>query len=143
MRVYNFILPILILCFMGCAVKIPDPTPDDFQELEEAMDFFRDQLKNDMHPVISDYLDEVLDDPDSFSLQRFAYTLTNYRQSVPYEKKRYLFGGQTETYYREVRVPAYHIKMHFRSRIPQGGLMLQEMSFYLFQDGKLVLSNGE
>ena len=61
---------------------------------------------------------------------------------MQYEEKRYLFGDQTETRNEEVIVPAYHIKMRYRVRIPAGGVILKEMNFYLLGDMGLVLPNG-
>ena len=137
-----FIGYVTIAILVGCAATVPAPTQEDIQQLEETKGLFISQLENDMHPVIWAYLDEVLHDPDSFRLQRFEYTLINYKKTVQYEEKRYLFGDQTETRNEEVIVPAYHIKMRYRVRIPAGGVMLKEMNFYLLRDKGLVLPNG-
>ena len=126
----------------GCAVKQPvTTTQEDVAQLEETKNFFISQIENDMHPIIWEYLDEVLHDPDSFRLQRFEYTLGYYLQTVSYEKKLYWFGDQTETVYEKIPVPAYHIKMRYRVRIPAGGIMLKEMVFYLLKNKKIVLPN--
>ena len=143
MKFYIFLIGyVTIAILVGCAATVPVTTQEDIQQLEEAKGLFISQLENDMHPVIWAYLDEVLHDPDSFRLQRFEYILINYRKTVQYEHKLYWFGDETETRNKEVIVPAYHIKMRYRVRIPAGGVMLKEMNFYLLRDKGLVLPNG-
>ena len=132
-----------ISCMTTSMTTTPIRTEADLQQLEKSKNLFTSQLENDMHPIIWAYLGEVLHDPDSFRLQRFEYTLINYSRNVPYEHKLYWFGDQTETRHKEVIVPAYHIHMRYRVRIPAGGIMLKEMSFYLLKDKELVLPNND
>lgn len=143
MKFFMFlIIFIATLMFISCMATTPIRTEADLQQLEKSKNLFISQIENDMHPIIWAYLDEVLHDPDSFRLQRFEYTLINYSRNVPYEHKLYWFGDQTETRHKEVIVPAYHINMRYRVRIPAGGIMLNEMSFYLLEDKELILPNN-
>ena len=86
---------------------------------------------------------EARHDPDSFRLQRFEYEITNFTYSQEYEKKMYTFGDQRETSHYNVTAPAYQVLMRYRVRIPAGGIMLKEMSFYLLRDKQLVLPNSQ
>ena len=129
----------MIFLFLGCAVK--QITEKDLKQLEEAKSLFVSQLENDMHPVIWAYLDEVLHDPDSFRLQRFEYKISNFTFSQEYEKKMYTFGDQREASYYNITTPACRVLMRYRVRIPAGGIMLKEMSFYLLKDKQLILPN--
>ena len=129
------------IVFAGCAAK--KITHEDIQQLDHAKNIFESQIENDRHPVIWMYLDEVLHDPYSFRLQRYEYQIGNYPIIVPYEHKLYWFGDQTEMRSKEVTMPAYHILMRFRVRVPSGGYMLKEMSFYLLKDKTLRLPNGQ
>ena len=138
---YMTLILLAIILVVGCAVK--QITQEDIQQLEEAKRLFVSQLENDMHPVILAYLDEVLHDPDSFRLQRFEYEITDFTYSQEYEKKMYTFGDQRETSHYNITAPAYQVLMRYRVRIPAGGIMLKEMSFYLLKDKQLVLPNWE
>lgn len=124
-RVALVFLITLTVSLMGCAVKI---SQEDRQQLEDAKQVFMSQLEDGMHPIIWAYLDEVLHDPESFRLQRFVYTPLMY--DLP-------------DHYRHTRgTPAWHINMRYRVRVPAGGIMLKEMSFYLFKNKRLALPNG-
>ena len=143
MKIYTLLMITITIMTAGCASTIRAITQEDIQQLEEAKIVFESQLENDMHPVIWAYLDEVLHDPDSFRLQRFEYKISNFTYSEKYDKKRYLFGDEAEIAYKNVIAPAYRILMRYRVRIPAGGIMLKEMSFYLLKDKQLVLPNWE
>ena len=134
---------VFCIAFAGCGVKIVKAlTPEDIQQLEDVKSLFESQMKDDMHPVIWVYLDEVLHDPDSFRLQRFEYNISNYRLMQPYEEKIHVFGSETRTKYKQVFVPAYRVLMRYRVRIPAGGMMLKKMNFYLLKDKSIRLPNG-
>ena len=138
----------LIICvavsmFMSCAgTTIPVHTADDIRQLEAAKELFKNQFEDDMHPIIGAYLDEVLHDPDSFRLGRFEYTIANYPTMVANKKRTIIPGKSTETLYKQVLIPAYHINMRFRARIPESGTQIQEMRFYLLTDKQLILPNN-
>ena len=55
----------------------------------------------------------------------------------------YMFGDQKETFHYNITAPAYQVLMRYRVRIPAGGIMLKEMSFYLLRDKQLVLPNSQ
>ena len=142
-RLPTFAFLVFAIAITGCAVKIVKAfTPEDIQQLEDAKSLFESQMKDDMHPVIWAYLDEILHDPDSFRLQRFEYNMSNYRLMQPYEEKIYAFGSETRTKHKQVFVPAYRVLMRYRVRIPAGGMMLKEMNFYLLKDKSIRLPNG-
>ena len=138
----------LIICvavsmFMSCAgTTIPVHTADDIRQLEEAKELFKSQFENDMHPIIRTYLDEVLHDPNSFRLERFEYTIANYPTMVRNKKRTIMPSKSTETLYKQVLIPAYHINMRFRARVPESGTQIQEMRFYLLTDKQLILPNN-
>lgn len=138
-----FVVGIAALMFMGCAgTTIPVHTADDVQHLEEAKELFKDQFKDDMHPIIQEYLFEVLPEPDSFHLQRFEYTIANYPTMVVNKERTLMPGKSTKVLYKQVLIPAYLINMHFRARIPDIGTRPQEMRFYLLTDKQLILPNN-
>lgn len=138
-----FVVGITALMFMNCAgTTIPIHTADDVQQLEEAKKLFKNQFADDVHPIIQAYLDEVLHDPDSFHLERFEYTIANY-PAVVLSKKRTILGRKsTKVLYEQVLIPAYHITMHFRARIPESGTDQEKMRFYLLKDKQLILPNN-
>ena len=123
---FALLMSCVTIAITGCAVKW---TSEDIQQLEYVKGRFESQMKDDMHPVIWAYLDEVLHDPYSFRLQRFEY-----------KKITYTFRG--DFYKRDLHVPAYRVLMLYRVRIPAGGYMLKEMEFYLFKDKRILLPNG-
>ena len=131
----------ITICF-GCTATIPVNTDQDIQQLEAAKALFKNQFEDDMHPVIWAYLDEVLPDPNSFRLERFDYTLSNYPAIIPYKKRAILPGKSTKTLYKQVLIPAYYITMRFWSRVPEDRLQLEEMRFYLLKDKQLILPNN-
>ena len=136
---------IAALMFMSCGgTTIPIHTADDIQQLEEAKALFKNQFEfeDDIHPIIQAYLDEVLHDPDSFRLHRFEYTIANYPAMVPNKKRTLIPRKSTKVLYKQVLIPAYHINMHFRSRVPESGTQTQEMRFYLLTDKQLILPNN-
>lgn len=142
-----FVVGIAALMFMSCAgttipVTIPVHTEDDVQHLKEAKALFKDQFKDDMHPIIQDYLFEVLPEPDSFHLDRFEYTIANYPTMVLNKKRPLIPGTSTKVLYKQVLIPAYLINMHFRARVPDIGTQPQEMRFYLLTDKQLILPNN-
>ena len=138
-----FIVGIAALIFMSCAgTTIPVHTADDVQHLEEAKELFKNQFENDMHPIIQEYLVEVLPKLDSFHLDRFEYTIANYPTMVVNKKRTLMPGKSTKTLYKQVLIPAYLINMHFRARIPDIGTRPQEMRFYLLTDKQLILPNN-
>ena len=131
-----------ITIFIGCMATVPVDTEQDIQQLAEAKEFFKNQFEDDMHPVIWAYLNEVLPDPDSFRLERFDYTLSNYPAIIPYKKRAILPGKSTKTLYKQVLIPAYYINMRFWSRVPENRMQLEEMRFYLLKDKQLILPNN-
>ena len=146
MKVFIFLMMgISASMFISCGgTTIPIHTADDIQQLEEAKALFKNQFEfeDDIHPIIQAYLDEVLHDPDSFRLERFEYTIANY-PAVVLPKKRTILGRKsTKVLYEQVLIPAYHITMHFRARIPESGTDQEEMRFYLLKDKQLILPNN-
>lgn len=138
-----FVVGIAALMFMSCAgTTIPVHTADDVQHLEEAKKLFKNQFEDDMHPIIWAYLFEVLPEPDSFRLQRFEYTIANYPTMVPNKKRTLMPGKSAKMLYKQVLIPAYHINMRFRARVPEIGTQTQEMRFYLLTDKQLILPNN-
>ena len=138
-----FVVGIAALMFMSCAgTTIPIHTADDVQQLEEAKKLFKNQFADDVHPIIQAYLDEVLHDPDSFRLERFEYTIANYPAVVLSKKRTILQRKSTKVLYEQVLIPAYHITMHFRARIPESGTDQEKMRFYLLKDKQLILPNN-
>ena len=138
-----FVVGIAALMFMSCAgTTIPVHTADDVQHLEEAKEFFKNQFKDDMHPIIQDYLFEFLPEADSFHLERFEYTIANYPTMVLNKKRTLMPGKSTKVLYKQVLIPAYLINMHFSARIPDIGTRSQEMRFYLLTDKQLILPNN-
>ena len=140
-----FSVGIAALIFMSCAgTTIPVHTADDVQQLEAAKALFKNQFEfeDDIHPIIQAYLDEVLHDPDSFRLERFEYTIANYPAMVLSKKRTILRRKSTKVLYKQVLIPAYHINMRFRSRVPESGTQTQEMRFYLLTDKQLILPNN-
>lgn len=133
MKTFSLLL-VASLAFLvfSCALKV---TPEELQQLEDAKTLFESQIENDMHPIIWTYLDEVLHDPYSFRLQRYEYNVSSY-PLITVPDPAFISGKRTK------RVSAYHITMRFRTRVPAGGYMLKEMSFYLLKDKKIVLPNG-
>ena len=131
----------ITVCF-GCMATIPIHTEQDTQQLEDAKKLFKNQFEDDMHPIIWAYLVEVLHDPDSFRLERFDYTLANYPTMVPNKKRTLLPSKSAKTLYKQVLIPAYHIRMHFRHKIPIRGTQLEDMRFYLLKDKQLILPNN-
>ena len=136
----NFTLLLVSLMFCACAVKHPQI---DVAKLQEAKHLFESQIKDGIHPVIWVYLDEHLHDPDSFRLQRFEYTIGDYNLRMSYEAKKYLFGKETMTQYGDFVVFAYKITMLYRAKVPSGGLMRKQMTFYLLKDKNLILPNRQ
>lgn len=132
---------IVSINFAGCASKAI--TQEDIQQLEEVKSLFVSQIKDDMHPVIWAYLDEVLHDPDSFRLQRFEYKISSFTYSKKFERNPYLLSDETEIVYSNVTAPAYRILMRYRVRVPAGGMMLKEQYFYLLKNKSLHLPNGQ
>ncbi len=131
--------------FMSCGgTTIPIHTADDIQQLEEAKALFKNQFEfeDDIHPIIQAYLDEVLHDPDSFRLERFEYTIANYPAVVLPKKRTILQRKSTKVLYEQVLIPAYHITMHFRARVPESGTDQEKMRFYLLKDKQLILPNN-
>ena len=55
---------------------------------------------------------------------------------MSYEAKKYLFGKETMTQYGDFVVFAYKITMLYRAKVPSGGLMRKQMTFYLLKDKK-------
>ena len=142
-RLTTFAFFVFAIAITGCTVKAF--TPEDIQQIEDVKCLFESQMKDDMHPVIWAYLDEVLHDPYSFRLQRFEYDISNWYVRQPYKVKVYAFDrkNKTITKHKQVLVPAYRVLMHFRVRIHAGGYMLKEMTFYLFKDKRILLPNGD
>ena len=129
--------------FTSCAgTTMPVHTADDIQQLEEAKDLFKNQFEDDIHPRIQAYLYEVLHDPNSFRLDRFEYTIANYPAVVLPKKRTILRRKSTKTLYEQVLIPAYHINMRFRARVPERGTQQKEMRFYLLKDKQLILPNN-
>ena len=129
--------------FMSCGgTTIPVHTADDVQQLEAAKKLFKNQFEDDMHPIIQEYLFEVLHDPDSFRLERFEYTIANYPAVVLPKKCTILGRKSTKVLYEQVLIPAYHITMHFRARVPESGTDQEKMRFYLLKDKQLILPNN-
>ena len=144
MKVFIFLMiGIAASMFMSCGgTTIPIHTADDVQQLEEAKALFKNQVEVEMHPIIRAYLDEVLHDPDSFRLERFEYTIANYPAVVLPKKRTILRRKSTKVLYEQVLIPAYHITMHFRARVPQSGTDQEKMRFYLLKDKQLILPNN-
>lgn len=143
MRRFIFALfSVSITICLGCMATIPIHTEQDTQQLEEAKAFFKNQFEDDMHPIIQAYLVEVLHDPNSFRLQRFDYTLANYPTMMPHKKRTILPSKSPKVLYKQVLIPAYHISMHFRHKVPIGGTQFEEMRFYLLKDKQLILPNN-
>ena len=62
-RLPTFAFFVFAIAITGCAFKIVKAfTPEDIQQLEDAKSLFESQMKDDMHPVIWAYLDEILHD---------------------------------------------------------------------------------
>ena len=134
---------IAALMFMSCGgTTIPVHTADDVQQLEAAKKLFKNQFEDDIHPIIQEYLFEVLHDPDSFRLERFEYTIANYPAVVLPKKRTILQRKSTKVLYEQVLIPAYHITMHFRARVPESGTDQEKMRFYLLKDKQLILPNN-
>ena len=143
MRLFIFtVFCVGITVLIGCMATIPIHTEQDTQQLEDAKEFFKSQFEDDMHPIIWAYLMEVLHAPDSFHLERFDYTLANYPTMVPNKKRTLLPSKSSKVLYKQVLIPAYHIRMHFRHKIPIRGTQLEEMRFYLLKDKQLILPNN-
>lgn len=138
----KFFTLLFIAAFAGCAATIPIHTDEDMQQLETAKALFKNQLENDLHPIIQAYLDEVLHDPTSFRLQRVEYTVANYVSTVPYEKRSHLFSKRSNIFYKQVLIPTYLVNMRFYSKGSDSGLQLVEMKFYLLKDQTLILPSG-